>query len=240
LLLVDIRYEKIYWEKEIPARYDISFNAILDSVLFFLKDYRYSDTLRYISKIAFQALDDRMFQVNLKPKKIDLISEAWGYDYEIRVRPWKGGLILANSRYYGIGNGNNYALLDTMAGTMELWQPSGEFGWLNECTDAKWSSIGGLCLKEIPDTLGFVLLRNGVDTLAVRYMPHKLFVADHFANSMRLLVFTGNSIISWGWVYLMGEQGQVSENPLDVWVYQMGTFRDFYGNEVDYNKKIVY
>jgi len=71
-------------------------------------------------------------------------------------------------------------------------------------------------------------------------MPHKLFVADHFVNSIRPLVFTGNSIISWGWVYLMSEQGQVSENPLDVWVYQMGTFRDFYGNEVDYNKKIVY
>jgi hypothetical protein len=82
----------------------------------------------------------------------------------LKIRHWRNGLLLA----YHAWDANPYALLDTAAGTMKLWQPAGEFEWLNECVDAKWSSVGGLCLKEIPDTLGFVLLRNGVDTLAVR------------------------------------------------------------------------
>jgi hypothetical protein len=98
-------------------------------------------------------------------------------------------------------------------------------------------------LKEIPDTLGFVLLRNGVDTLAVRYMPYNLSISeDGNGNIHRKLVFTGNSIISKGWIYLINGQGQVSENPLDTWVWsQMGyDFHNIHGEVIHYNKKILH
>jgi hypothetical protein len=108
---------------------------------------------------------------------------------------------------------------------------------MNECIDVKWSSAGGLCLKEMPDTLGFVLLRNGADTLAVRHMPHEASISK-FNDSP--LVFSGNSIISKGWIYLMSEQWQVSEKPLDVIVHRMGEFYDLYGNKAYYSKRILY
>jgi len=127
-----------------------------------------------------------------------------------------------------------YALLDTTAGTFELWNPSGEFEWLNECANVMWSSIGGLCLKEIPDTLGFVLLKNGIDTLALRYMPYEVSIFELGLMNSRSPIFKGSSIISKGWIYLISEQGQVSEKPLDVWVYEMGKFYDSYGNKVYY------
>jgi len=241
LILVDIHVEKIYWE--VPIKRGVFLNSVLDSLLFFT-----DNTYATIARIAIQQLDYENFQqvgwIEPKLKKINLVGEEWKYPSEKRVRPWLNGLILANSRYWdGVWGDNHYALLDTVAGTMELWQPTGEFEWLNECMDAKWSSIGGLCLKEIPDTLGFVLLKNGIDTLAIRYMPSKLSVSeDGVGNIKRSLIFTGNSIISNGWIYLMSEHGQISENPLDVWVYsQMGyIFRNFYGSGVHYNKKILH
>jgi len=247
LLLVDIRYEKIYWEKEIPIKYSVGLSSILDSVLFFSRrSYDYDISHSYsIDRIATQRLNDEnsqdSWQVNLNPKKINLIGEGWKYSSEIRIRTWKDGLILANYFYYFLSNiQNHYALLDTISGTMELWQPSGEFEWLNECMDAKWSSIGGLCLKEMADTLGFVLLRNGVDTLAVRYMPYKPFVVN---DEEYPLVFNGNSIVSWSWVYLINERGQVSEQPLDVWLMSRDGFyfKNLHSSSyIHYNKKIVY
>jgi hypothetical protein len=108
---------------------------------------------------------------------------------------------------------------------MKLWQPSGEFEWLNDCKDYKWSQVGGLCLKSIPDTPGFVLLKNGVDTLAMRHTDTKISSP----------VFGGNSITYYGWMYLISQQGQVSEEILDVWG---GAFFDLNGNLLaDYNKK---
>jgi len=134
---------------------------------------------------------------------------------------------------------NNYALLDTVTGVMKLWEPSGESEWLNECADVKWNIIGGLCLKEMLDTLGFVLLKNGLDTLAVRYVNKPLIDRKEILIPINNAIFSGNSIISNGWVYLMNNQGQVSENSLDFWVANLYTYYDLYGNVMaDYNKFI--
>jgi len=232
LILGDIRFKKIYWEKKIPDKEcdHINIISIQDSVLIFYIDD--------IGKIAFLKLGDKDFQqtkqIEVKTKAINIEDESWKKEKGImvRIRPWQNGLMLVNSKEQ---RGNYYALLDTMAGTLESWKPSGEFEWLNECSDAKWSKTGGLCLKEMADTLGFVLLRNGVDTLAVRYMPHKLSI-EGMEEEYNPLIFSGNSIISRGWIYLMDMLVQVSEKPLDIWVSQMGVFGDLHGNETSYIK----
>jgi len=225
LILADMRFKKIYWEKKIPDREcgHIDINSIQDSVLIF-------DVDDNISKIAFLKLGDKGFQqakqIKLEIKEINIEDESWKKNFKIRVRPWQNGLMLVNTKELkGKGRGNYYALLDTVAGTLESWEPYGEFEWLNECSDAKWSLVGGLCLKDMADTLGFVLLKNGVDTLAVRYMPSKLSI-EGYEEENRPLIFSGNSIISRGWIYLMDIPGQVSEKPLDVWIQQMGRFVD--------------
>jgi hypothetical protein len=212
----------------------------MDSVLFFIPNidiYGNYITLK-IDRVATLRLDDKNFQYSqiiLKFKKIDLVGEGWEKAYE-RIRPWKDGLILVNSRYSDdIYGDNHYVLLDTTARIMKLWKPTGEFEWLNDCMDAKWSKTGGLCLKETADTLGFVLLRNGVDTLAVRYMPN-----SDFPVCEKGLAFAGNSIMSNGWIYLINGQGQISENPLDMRVLYQNRYGFHLSNSVDYNKKILY
>jgi len=232
LILGDIRFKKIYWEKKILGKEcnHVSINSIQDSILIFESDD--------VNKIAFLKLGDKDFQqtkqIEVKTKAIKIEDESWKKDFKVRIRPWQNGLMLMNSKKLeGKGHGNYYALLDTAANIMEPWEPSGEFEWLNECSDAKWSLVGGLCLKEMADTLGFVLLKNGIDTLAVRYMPHKLPI-EGYERENRPLIFSGNSIISRGWIYLMSVSRQVSEKPLDVWVSQMGVFGDLHGNETSY------
>jgi hypothetical protein len=230
LILADIRKKEIYWEKEIPDK-DCGTNLVTvqDSVLFFKGNSS-------VNRVAFLKLGDRHFQqakrVELKSKEIKIEDEDWKRALDIKVRPWQDGLMLVNSKWIR-RDGNYYALLDTAAETLEPWNPSGEFEWLNACMDARWSSVGGLCLKEIPDTLGFVLLKNGVDTLALRYMPHELSLDDYFWRS-RPLIFSGNSILSKGWIYLMSSSGQVSERPLDTWTSSRGVFFDLHGNKVSY------
>jgi len=243
LTLADIRKDKIYMQKEISPIQDchnIKF-FMLDSILFFIKESNYSNNeITYsIGEITSWKLKDdkiqQVKQVEPKFKKLELKGKGWKDPYDVRIRSWQNGLILANSRY-GI---NRYALLDTVAGTMERWEPSGEFEWLNDCIDAKWSSAGGLCLKEIPDTTGFILLKNGIDTLAIRYIPYKANIRD---NPKESLIFSGNGIISRGWIYLMNGQVQVSEKSLNVLMgYRAGTYYDLYGNiMVNYFKTIVY
>jgi hypothetical protein len=237
LNLVDIRFEKIYWKKIIIA--DIShffygslYVDAIDSSLFFYKidcitSSYYKKDCR-IDRITVVSMDEKFWQpgmIELKYKYMELRGEGWEYhDVPPPIRPWKDGLLLTRQA----GKASPYALLDTVAGTMELWRPSGEFEWLNECRDYKWSRAGGLCLKEMPDTLGFVLLRNGVDTLAVRYKSD---------DNWPYLYFNGNSIVSGGFRYLISEQGQVSEEILNV--RGMGIFRDLDGNLlVSYDKTI--
>jgi len=238
LTLADIRTEKIYWQKKIPTSfYEIN---IIDSVLFYFQIDDGLDASRYINKIEVHRLGDKKFQdakqIGFGLKEIRLKGIGWKSSSGIRVRPWQNELILTNSKYPF--SKNNYALLDTVAGTMELWEPSGEFEWMNECADVKWSSVGGLCLKEIPDTLGFVLLKNGVDTLAVRYMLSEISVGERFMRNP--LIFSGNGIIAKGWIYLVNEQGLVSEKSLNMFAFDMGTFYNSYGSIVDYYKKILY
>jgi hypothetical protein len=244
-----MRFEKIYWKKDIIVLNKnfshLDFD-IIDSTLFFYIKEGVSENYGYsITKIAVVHIDEKFNQsekIVVKYKKIELKSEGWEYAGGApMIRHWKSGLILANSRhiYWNGAISNSYALLDTAAGTMELWQPSGEFEWLNdECADYKWSQAGWLCLKGIPDTTGFVLLRNGVDTLAVRH---------YYTSGGRFLpAFSGNSIISNNLAYLINKQGQVSENHLNVRVgygfdgtfYRfLGFFYDLNGDSlVDYNK----
>jgi hypothetical protein len=257
LFLADIRFEKVYWKKNItnlaslrdygPMRFDF-----IDSVFFFyaVKGHRvpsdegpWDRDVYKISAVSTVNIADGNFQqsnkIELKHKEIELQGEGWSSMTDARVRPWRDGSILANSFHYFHYNErseNNYALINYAIGTMELWKPSGEFEWLNdECTDAKWDEAGWLCLKNIPNTSGFVLLRNGTDTLAVRHRGTSPY-----------LRFNGNSIISSNWVYLINKQGQISENPLNVQAVHgflgndyhfFGVFRDLDGNLlVDYNK----
>jgi len=70
-------------------------------------------------------------------------------------------------------------------------------------------------------------------------MPRKLSVG-RYEEEHEWLIFSGNGIISRGWIYLMNGQLQISEKPLDVSVYSMGKFYDSHGNEIDYRKKILY
>jgi len=241
LTLADIRTQKIYWQKEIPVKNcNLEFNYMQDSILFFV-----NAKIGMGPEIVFLNLGNEKFQqperIELKHKKIDLIGEGWRSVIEVRVRPWRDGLLLANSFHYSSlldKLTNYYALLDTLAKTMELWEPSGELGWLNECADAKWSQMGGLCLKWMPDTLGFMLLKNGIDTLAIRYMPYKLSVGEKIYSNP--LIFSRSSIISYGWIYLMNENGIVSENPLYTWMYHTGIFFNLHGDGANYNRKIVY
>jgi len=227
LISADIRTEKIYWQKKIPILESCEGLQlfVFDSVLFFFDDYR-------LNRFTSFSLKDEEFQkakqVKFKFKEIRSPDNKW-FEYvtnRAKIRPWQNKL-LVSTEYYS----KEYALLDTAAGTFKLWEPSGEFEWLNECSDVKWNRINGLCLKKIPDTLGFVLLKNGVDTLAVRYMPHEVSI---YSYGGKPLIFSGNSIISEGWVYFMSEQGHISEKPLDVWVYEMGKFYDLYGNKAYY------
>jgi len=240
--LVDMRFEKIYWKKEITNYDDVSGSLLvefIDSTFFLYAGKRSSNAENSygIGRIATIHIDERFHQsekIVLRYKNIELKGEGWEYSYPYpKVRPWKDGLILAYS--VGAGTANPYALLDTIAGTTELWHPSGEFEWLNECEDYKWSQIDGLCLKNIsdtpdtPDTSNFVLLRNGIDTLAVRHNP---------SFGWRGLYFHGNAITSVGWIYLIGKQGQVSEKPLGIrGMAYKGFFTDLNGNVlVDYSK----
>ena len=232
LNLADIRFEKIYWSKKItPAdNYGHLGFYIIDSTLFFYTKKcvsYYNEKDCKIDRIAVVNMDDKFHRsekIELKYSEIELEGEGWEYRDNEKVRPWKDGLILA----YRDGA---CALLDTAVGTMKLWQPSGEFEWLHECDDFKWSSVGGLCLKRQPDTLGFVLLRNGIDTLAVRYANKPPVEYDRVS-----LHFAGNAINFGGWIYLINKLGQISEKPLEAWG-SVGRFFDLYGNLlVDYRK----
>jgi len=239
--LVDIRFEKIYWKKEIINYNDNVSGSLrvefIDSTFFLYAGKRSSNAKNSygIGRIATIHIDERFHhseKIVLKYKDIELKGKGWGeYSYPYpKVRPWKDGLILAYR--VDAGTASPYALLDTIAGTTELWQPSGEFEWLNECTDYKLSQIDGLCLKNISDTLdtsNFVLLRNSIDTLAVRHNP---------SFGWRGLYFHGNAINSAGWIYLIGKQGQVSEKPLGVrGMAYKGFFTDLNENVLaDYSK----
>jgi hypothetical protein len=162
-----------------------------------------------IGRIAVVHMDEKFHQsekIEIKHKEIELRGEGWEDRDSEKIRPWKDGLLLA----YRAGATSPYALIDTAAGTMELWQPAGEYEWLNdECADFKWNQIGGLCLKKIPDTTGFVLLKNK-DTLAVRYADKPPVEYDRFS-----VYFIGKGIGSGGWRYLIDKQGKVLA--LDVW-----------------------
>jgi len=77
-------------------------------------------------------------------------------------------------------------------------------------------------------------LRNGTDTLAIRYMPHQLAIVG-MDRDYKPLIFEGNSIIARGWIYLMDTPGQVSEKPLDIWIESMmETFGNSDGEIIDY------
>ncbi|MCL2282986.1 MAG: hypothetical protein FWC26_06685 [Fibromonadales bacterium] len=228
LYLADIRFEKIYWKKEITpiiSTYNTSYLQfdIIDSILFFYTTKGvFKETTSYrIDRIAVVHIDNKFQQsekIELKYKEIELKGEGWEYDMYERIRPWRDGLMLA----YRAGA---YALLDTMTGTMKLWQPAGEFEWLNECVDFKWNGIGGLCLKNLYDAPGFVLLKNGVDTLATGHRGTSPY-------------FNGNSIVSAIFVYLISKQGFISEEPLDIRFDGRGGFYDLYGNLLmDYGEK---
>jgi hypothetical protein len=225
LILADIRFKKVYWEKRM-LDCDLRLNSIQDSMLFFRNGINFA----YLN---FEDLRQTE-RIYLKSKKMEFEGGNWKYEsLTSRIRPWQNGLVLVNSKYMDSHGryGNEYALLDTVTGIGKLWQPSGEFEWLNECMDAKWSSIGGLCLKEIPDTLGFVLLKNGVDTLGLRYPPNEL--PSYYREEVSL-TFNGNGVISGGWIYLISDQGGISEKPLDVWVSQMGIFSTLSGKKISY------
>jgi len=224
LILADIRFKKIYMEKILDC--NLMLSSIQDSMLFF----RSGGNFAYLD---FKSLKQAE-RIYLKNKKIEFEGENWKYEsLVLRIRPWQNKLVLVNSRYKDSHGsyGNEYALLDTITGIMKLWQPSGEFEWLNECSDAKWSSIGGLCLKEMPDTLGFVLLKNGVDTLGLRYLPNKL---PSYFREEDALTFNGVGVISGGWIYLISDQWNISEKPLDVWIIDMGNFSTLSGKRISY------
>jgi hypothetical protein len=237
LILADIRKKEIYGEIKISNKdcddNSMGLTSIQDSILIFIGTGG-SVVFLELGSVNFQQTK----QVELKSKKMKFEGSEWKYkSLEAGFRPWQNGMMLLNSKYEISRDdyGNEYALLDTVSGIMKLWEPSGEFEWLNDCVDAKWSLAGGLCLKEILDTLGFVLLKNGVDTLAARYMPHELSVNTYFFER-RPLVFSGNSIISKGWIYLIDDLGQVSEKPLDTWTSQMGVFHN-HGRTTNYGIK---
>jgi hypothetical protein len=249
LSLVDIRTEKTYWQKEISAKNCTNLRLYMtDSLLFFHGSISVSEPDYSAYRIAFQKFGEefqRAKQIELKFKELERKKYSIEEDTK-SVGIWQNGQILINSseksipdRPWSDGNGyywknisgNYYELLDTLTKARELWEPSGEFEWLNECANVKWSSTGVLCLKEISDASGFVLLRNAIDTLAVRHVP-----------AVKPLIFSGNSIISGGWIYLMNKQGQVSEKPLDIKVGTIGNiytnFYDLYGNIVaSYDKE---
>jgi len=234
LILADIRFKKVYWEKKILDNKGMNLISVQDSVLIFGSGN--------VDKIAFLKLGDETFQqakqIELKFKEINIEDEKQKAPSSVRVRAWQNGLLLVNFKYYNSTSifDNDYGLLDTVAGTLKPWKPSGEFEWLNDCSDAKWGLAGGLCLKEIADTLGFVLLRNGTDTLAIRYMPHKLATVG-MDEKYKTLIFDGNSIIARGWIYLIDALGQVSEKPLDTWIKQMmSIFYNSSGEIIDYDE----
>lgn len=101
LALVDIRFEKIYWQKKISVENCDNLTAsMIDSVLFFSKEgvcKNNGGRCHFIERIAVQKLQD-MKRIEFKLEKIDLKGKGWEYYENAVIRPWRDGLILANNR----------------------------------------------------------------------------------------------------------------------------------------------
>jgi len=118
--LVDVRFNKIYWESKIndnKCYYATQWN---DSTMF---------------------LGDQLWTIgDSKPQKIDFSQRIGHYNW----RPWKNDSILGI--VYMKYMPNEYIIIDTKTNTVNNWAKTGEYAWTIDCNDIWWGKNGGICL----------------------------------------------------------------------------------------------
>jgi hypothetical protein len=220
LNLVDITREKIYWSRKVDVKSKemgwswTDVQSLRDSVLLF-HSLNVNINNRNLRSVSMWKLGESRYN----SVGIEWIGKEWESLERPRLsfHPWQGNSILVNAKYRDKDSGHDvsdYVLVDVSAQIARPFETPG-FEWLEGCSDFRWGSTGVLCLKELPEEASFVLLKNGVESLAVRRVKPPLSIGK---DSKSEPVFCGSSIISNGWMYLVDEQGQVSEEPLNVWV----------------------
>jgi hypothetical protein len=152
LMLVDTRYEHIYWERKgEKIKYGIESFPLEDSTMIF---WDHTNSNFWFWKIGYP---------DPKAVKVRWTSENMGYRL---IRPWKDGKFLA----IGIEEKNAaYAILDTASRTMGRWVPAGDDAWLNDCVDVRWDSAKeeSICLIVGDDPHNLSVLKNLADTLHI-------------------------------------------------------------------------
>lgn len=146
---------------------------------------------------------------------------------EMVVRRWKDNKLIIQSSYYGKEYNNvNYIIMDTAALTLASVDSS-EYALLNAYDDFQMFGNELVFLQNLEDTCGFVLLKEGGDTLGAH-------IFDGKCSSLRLL-YKGDYVAVLGddmlLIFSVGLDGKISDAPL-FYCSGVGEFYDSEGNRI--------
>jgi hypothetical protein len=120
--LVDVRFNKVYWESKIDSRGCHGGKQWNDSTVSLGEDLLWTIG-------------------NSEPKKVDF---NWGTSEDYSWRPWKNDSILGVAYYKYLPD--KYIIIDTKTNTVNDWAKTGEYEWTKNCNDIYWGKNGGICL----------------------------------------------------------------------------------------------
>jgi hypothetical protein len=128
--LVDVRFNKVYWESQIDV------GKMYDAA-------QWNDSTMLLSHYFGQEKEEYLWTIgNSKPQEVDFNRRVGGNHYW---RPWKNNSILG---YYSMYAGNTYIIIDLNTNTVNDWTRTGEYEWTQNCNDIYWGKNGGICLTD--------------------------------------------------------------------------------------------
>ncbi len=146
LMLVDVRFQKVYWEAKVDIKTMGSGGGA----------QQWSD-----STMLFKTTQGNWLWTvgQAKPKKLELAWETDSVDIlDMQIRPWKGGVFLLNPHSTRLS-------LDTADWTVRKWLPTDTEAWTDSCDDYRWFKGVGQCLMTTTKPCGYALLQEASDTL---------------------------------------------------------------------------
>ena len=130
----------------------------------------------------------QLWKIGERPHEIKLTKESDGCSVEFRIsslKPWLDGTFIGRSGESLAANGDtcNYAVLDTVAGTLTYKRLDKDLGWIKKCDDVRAWGEDVYCVILDDEGENSLVLKNGNDTIPT---PRKFAIGGFWGNMIKM------------------------------------------------------
>ena len=214
----DTRYSHVYSEHLYENFSFYGVGQVSDSVFLFSDD----DDASFVFWKLGDSLNNRMY------KKYTWLTEKKNITRSnMVVRRWKDNKLIIQSSYYGKEYNNiSYIVMDTTALTLASVDSS-EYAQLNAYNDFQMFNNELVFLQKLKDTCGFMLLKEGGDTLGTHIFDDKCSSLTLLYKSNYVAVLGDDMLL----IFSIGPNWKISDKAL-MYYDDSGHFYDSEGNRI--------